>query len=212
MQFLAFPAKDDAILANMKNKNDIIMETSGNLGFFYSNQCHMTIPNSTLNDNREEEWCSNIVDRGSSDRPWITFRIKDKKMKIHGYALRNGCCYHSCCCDDSGAIIDYYCCCDLYTFSLQGSNDNKTWKTLHRVEKKRDFYHCKYEIYNFNAYEPFTYLRLYDEEPYPGCAFCMIINQIEFYGETVKSFNDYSYEDDQDLDESVSIIGKVKTE
>ena len=212
IEFIAFPAKDDSIFEHIQNKEDIITDSSGSLGFFYKSKCHLSHPNSTTSNSNRDEWCSNIVDKNSNSKPWISFQIKNKKMRIHGYSLRNGCCYHSCCCDENGKIIDYYCCCDIYSFSLQGSNDKKNWKTIHKIEKKRDFYHCKFETYEFETTEPFIYLRIVNDEPYPGCTFCMMINQVEFYGKTIPSFDNDFYENDAENDESVSIIGKIKHE
>ena len=61
-------------------------------------------------------------------------------MRVKRYSVRNGCCRYSCCCTEDGKIVDYGCCCTLYSYSLQASNDNKTWKVLHRVEKDKSFY------------------------------------------------------------------------
>ena len=211
MQFIAFPSKNDAIFEKITNKQNIVAEASGSLGFYYSGKCHMSYPNLTFAGSNSDEWCSNIIQTGSNMKPWISYKILNKKMKIHGYSLRNGCCYHSCCCNNENKIIDYYCCCDLYSYSLQGSNDNSTWKTIHKIEKKKDFYHCKFETYNFEPTEPFVYLRIINDEPYPGCTFCMMINQIEFYGETIDSYgSDFYLNDDPENDETVSIIGKIK--
>ena len=47
------------------------------------------------------------------------------------------------------------------------------------------------------------------EEPRPGCPKCMQINQIEFYGQLFDAFRPLITNDD-DPEESISIIGKVK--
>ena len=131
-------------------------------------------------------------------------------MKISRYSIRNGCCHYWRCCDENDRIIyDSNCCCYLYSFSLQASNDNFTWKVLHKVEKDNDF-----DIFQTKTFEleeisqPYKYLRFVVDEEYPNCYKYMQINQIEFYGENV--FNEYvPYSENTDDDESISIIGRV---
>ena len=154
----------------------------------------------------------NIQRKGSDEKPWIQFFLKNKAMRLKGYALRNGCCYYDyCCCDpETGKYLDYYCCCQLYSFSLQGSNDNKTWKIIHRVEKDDTIRICQIKTYEFDMTEGFQFIRLVMDEEYPGCPKCMQLNQVELYGETIYSSYYSSYEDDLDNEESISIIGKIK--
>ena len=171
----------------------------------------MSYPNLTFAGSNSDEWCSNIIQTGSNMKPWISYKILNKKMKIHGYSLRNGCCYHSCCCNNENKIIDYYCCCDLYSYSLQGSNDNKEWETIHKVEGKKDFYYCKYESFEFDKLQVFKYVRFVLDKQWSGCQRCMQINQIEFYGSTYSTNSDLDpYLNNNDSDESISIIGKVR--
>ena len=210
MEFVAFPTKNNAIFANEMKKNTDIVEThvSGSLGLYYSGKCHKTYPNQTLFSDEKQDWCSNIG-KSKEAKPWITYNLKGKSMKISGYSIRSGCCWYTCCCVDDDTMVDGYCCCRLYSFSLQGSNDNKTWKTIHKVEKDNNFWECKantYELKNNN--EQFMFLRILLDEQLPGCKFCMQINQIEFYGDVIDSQFAGSFESD-DNDESVSIIGKV---
>ena len=135
-------------------------------------------------------------------------------MKVSRYSVRNGCCHrYMCCCDDeNGKIIDYdaRCCCRLYSYSLQASNDNKTWTILHKVEKDEKFYFCETKTFELKEKSsPYTYFRFVLDEEYPHCIKCMQINQIELYGETVSSIYS-SCPDNDDEDESISIIGRVK--
>ena len=209
--FIGFPDRSDSIFNNPKNRNSMRVESSGSLGLYYSKKCHLTYPNSTISNEKTNEWCSNVISNGNGN-PWISYYLPNRKMKIKGYSIRNGCCYHSCCCTDENGNNEpsFYCCCRLYSFSLQGSNDNVTWTILHKVEQKRDFYYCKYETYEFEMSEPFTYLKIQLDERFPECPFCMTINEVDFYGEVLGSY-DIDDQDYEDTDESISIIGKIKS-
>ena len=211
MQFIAFPERKDALLAN--NPSDVYTEASGSLGLYYKGKCHQTYPNETFHEDKQMDWCSNVVKTGTDEKPWIQYHIKNKKIKLTSFAIRNGCCYYPCCCTDDNTIYDYECCCILHSFSLLGSNDNKTWVTLHKEEKIRDFWSCQYKTFDLESESQyFNFIRLVQDEPYPGCIFCMQINQVELYGKL--SYSEYNF-DNNDLDEndeSVSIIGKIRRE
>ena len=63
------------------------------------------------------------------------------------------------------------------------------------------------KTYEFEPTGTFKYIRFVQEKEYPGCPFCMQLNQIELYGHA----NDMFFNDEaEDNDESVSIIGKLK--
>ena len=207
MEFVAFPSRNDGLLSVNKDKVDTFV--SGSMGLFINDKCVTTVPNSTLIEDKKIDWCSNIAKKGDVD-PYIAFSIKGKAMKLKGYSVRNGCCWYYCCCtDENGVITDTNCCCELYSFSLQGSNDNITWKTIHKVEKETNFYHCLFKTYEFPETESFRFVRFVQDEEYPNCPKCIQINQIELYGTTVTS--DFALTQDEiDNDESVSIIGKVR--
>lgn len=212
MEFIAFPERDDAIFKSVSTAtpNSIQTSSSGSMGKYMNGKCLQTFPNETLNDNAKSEWCSNIASK-DQENPWISYTIKNKAIKATGYSVRNGCCYFICCCIDDETDIDYDCCCELYSFSLEGSNDNKTWKTIHSVKKDSMIRFCEVKTYSFKEKtEPFRYIRFKHDEARPGCPNCIQINQIEIYGDTVDMASasyDESYDDN---DESVSIIGKVK--
>ena len=201
--FVAFPEQRDALL--LPNLKNLKIDASGSLGLYYGGKCHQTFPNETVSQNKDLDWCSNIAENDNS-KPWISYSIKNQKLRVRAFSIRNGCCVYDCCCLDDSRLIDL-CCCRLYSFSLQGSNDNKTWKTIHKVEKQRDIFYCEYKTYDFPLTEGFTFIRLIQDERMPGCSFCMQVNQIELYGELSASFQD---EMNEDNDESVSIIGKLK--
>ena len=215
LSFVSLPDRKDAIL-NSQQSVRINIESSGSLGIFLGDsKCHPTFPNQTLVGDKYKDWCSNIG-KDATDKPWIQYSLPNKQMKITGYAVRNGCCYYDyCCCElETGKIIDYYCCCRLYSFSLLGSNDNRTWTVLHKVEKDTTFRYCQLKTFEIQKTQAFRFLRFVLDEEKPGCQKCMQINQIEFYGEALTSpFSDFnSFEDDGENEESISIIGKVKRE
>ena len=207
VKYVAFPDKGDALFH--ANQGKVITSASGSLGLLnFDDKCEMTYPNQTLVANEYLDWCSNIAS-SKENMPWITFSIKNKRMRLTGYSLRNGCCHYACCCTEDGHVIDYACCCRLYSYSLQGSNDNKTWITIHKIEKKQDFYWCKFETFDFPRTQEFQYVRIIQDEEWPGCPKCLQLNQIELYGDTIDGQFYDSFEGD-DNEESVSIIGKVR--
>ena len=207
MQFIAFPERNDALLGG-KQIADIFVESSGSIGLHYDGKCHQTYPNQTLIVNERLEWCSNIASNHEV-RPWIQYSLKNQMMQLTGYSIRNGCCRYYCCCVEDGRDIDAGCCCILYSFALQGSNDNQTWVTIHKIEKDSHFYDCAMKTYLFDEKtQPFRFVRLIQLEEWPGCPRCIQINQIELYGQSIVSpFSSYEQEED---DETISIIGKVR--
>ena len=176
----------------------------------------MTNGTETLAADEYKDWCSNIVKNKNDPNlnPFIQYSIKGKQMKVTRYSVRNGCCrYYTCCCtEEDGPVLDYDCCCSLNSYSLQASNDNKTWTVLHRVEDDKTMYYCAsktFEIDQKMEGKVFTYFRFVLEKELPGCPKCMQINQLELYGDVlVESYMAYS--GNADDDESISIIGRVK--
>ena len=207
IQFIAIPERSDSLMNMASHPFEIT--ASGSLGMFYDGKCNPTFPNQTLITDEKYDWCSNIPDDGGS--PWIAYHIPHHSMKLKGYAVRNGCCRYICCCDPTTqGWIDDKCCCELFHFSLQGSNDNHTWKVIHQIHDDSSFFHiCEYRIYEFPLTESFKYVRFVLDEQRDGCERCMQINEFQLYGETIRSL-DYSFEEDNE--ESVSIIGKVRRE
>ena len=209
MEFVAFPEKANAIFKTSASRGDKIdISSSGSLGLYFDGKCHQTYPNETIRQDEGMDWCSNIVDAKSGDKPWVSYSVKGRGMRLSAYSVRNGCCWHPCCCTDDNRIIDGACCCRLYSYSLHGSNDNKTWTLIHKVEKDDEFYDCQFKTFEFKQTQSYAYIRFMLDEEYPGCPRCMQLNQLELYGETTDSF--LSMNADDESDESVSIIGKVK--
>ena len=206
--YVAFPESKDALFSQ-STRGSVDIETSGNLGLYYDGKCHKTFGNETIIADEYREWCSNMVKdkKDSSLNPFIQYSIKGKQMKVTKYSVRNGCCRNVCCCDDEADFIDTRCCCKLYSYSLIASNDNRTWKTLHKVEKDNTFYYCAIKTFDIKEAAPYVYYRFVLDEEWPGCPKCMEINQIEFYGDAFDS--NHAYSEITDEDESISIIGRV---
>ena len=209
--FIAFPESKEAIFAH-ESKDMISIETSGSLGLYVNGKCNKTYGNETISSEQTTDWCSNIAEdkKNPEKNPFIQYSIKGKQMRVKKYSVRNGCCRYLCCCTDDGKIVDYGCCCYLYSYSLQASNDNRTWTILHKVKKDRNFYYCETKTFELERESaPFTYFRFVLDEEWPYCQKCMQINQIELYGKTV-SFSYDLYDDNPDEDESISIIGRIR--
>ena len=179
---------------------------------YHDGKCIKTHGNETLTGEDRYEWCSNIAtDRNdTSKNPWIQYSIPGKFLRVSSFALKNGCCRYASCCDETNSYMDYECCCLLYSYSLQASNDNKTWTVLHKVEKDKSYEYCSVRSFDLEQVSaPFRFFRFVLDEEYPGCPKCMQINQIELYGDKVMTgFVDYS--EGSDEDESISIIGRIK--
>ena len=199
---IPFEAKSNNIFK--EHYKDLIITASGSIGQYYNHTCVKTNPEQIFdNIERKTDWCSNI-NKTKTDNPWVSVHMNSKKMVVTGYALRAGCCYYGCCCMEDGKRV--FCCCDLYSWSLQGSNDNLTWITLHSVQADRKFYDCANRQYDITPTgEAYKYIRIIQDQPWPGCNFCICLNKFELYGKVDMQF----YDSDADADEDVSIIGKV---
>ena len=202
LEIIPFPERSDNILK--KHPNDVVVSSSGSLGQWYEGKCNPTLPEHAVNSvPRKSDWCSNM-NKSKHDHPWLIIGVRDKSISLRGYALRSGCCHYSCCCYDD---LDDECCCEFYSWSLQGSHDNSTWKTIHKVEKDNSFNYCMNRNYDVQIDESFEFIRLIQDEPRPYCNFCICLNKIELYGTTSDSNSIHSIEDNED---SVSIIGKLR--
>ena len=213
MELVSFPQRDDAIFEPLHENNEVMAFASGSIGFYKDGKCQKTSPNMTLGkDDMLVDWCSNVVkkDENVNTKPWISYRIKNKRIRANGYAIRSGCCYYGCCCIDDDTFVDNVCCCSLFSFSLQISDDNKTWKTIHSVEEDQKLLDCTNRVYKFNKVEEFTFVRLMLDKPRPYCENCFALNKFELYGEAIKGNSAYFSDSDDENDESVSIIGKIK--
>ena len=201
-QIIPFEERKDSVLR--ENEKLIQVSASGSIGQMRKGKCEQTIPEHIFDaEERKTDWCSNI-NTSKTDKPWISVSLKGKAIKLSSYAIRAGCCFYACCCMD-GKYVDG-CCCDLFSWSLQGSHDNSTWKVLHKVDEDRKFYGCSNRFYTIEEKESFEYIRLVQENPWPGCNYCICLNKIDLYGTTTTGNYDYL---NDDSDETVSIIGRV---
>ena len=209
MELIAFPQRKDAIFESLHENNEVVSFSSGSIGYYKGGKCQLTSPNMTLGkDDETTDWCSNIAMQGEGEgKPWIAYRVKNKKIRASGYSIRSGCCYYECCCIDDTRDIDKYCCCSLLSYSLQVSDNNMTWRTIHSVENDENFWACTNRDYKFNKVEEFTYVRLILDKQRLHCENCFALNRFEIYGETINGAYDTESEDEND--ESVSIIGKI---
>ena len=93
----------------------------------------------------------------------------------------------------------------IYSWSLLGSNDNKTWTKIHSVEKDTELKICEEKSFPVDTRKSFSMFKFIQDEPEPGCWYCINIKRIEFYG----SMNEENSEEIS-IDDEVSIIGRIK--
>ena len=111
-------------------------------------------------------------------------------------------------------MYDYAYCvhCCLYSWSLQISNDNKTWETVHKISKDDSMRDCKDSTYTLDKSYTTKYVRLIQDEACPGEPPCLAINRVELLGDII-SDNSQSEEEEfvsfHDDDDDVSIIGHI---
>lgn len=191
-----FNEQFDGVFKNTYNENHVSVSASGSRPcFFYKlDKDVLTKPESAIDPNDTLEWCSNI-NNSKNDNPWIMTSFKDRKLSLSGYSIKSGCCEET------------NCCCLIYSWSVLGSNDNKTWTTLHSVEKNKEVSECVEKSFRVDKKESFSMFKFIQDEPEPGCWYCMDISKLEFYGTIFE--NDNSNEDISNEDE-ISIIGRVK--
>ena len=194
-----FPFNDkfDGVFKNTYNEGDVSVVASGSSECFFHSlgKDILTKPESVIDPEDKLEWCSNF-NRSKTDYPWIAAIFKDRKFTMSGYSIKSGCCE-----------LASVCCCNIYSRSILGSNDNKTWSKLHTVEKDKTFRKCEEKTFKVNEKGSYSMFKLIQDEPLPGCWFCMSISKLEFYG---SSNNDKGNEIPNE--DEVSIIGRLKSE
>ena len=187
----------------------ILIEASGSSKQLINGSMQMTQPEYAIYPwTKSYDWCSNCA-HTYEEHPYITFSLKNKLFKFNGYFVRSGCCYRNgCCCEDD---FYHYCieCC-LYSWSLQISDDNKTWTKVHSVEKDREMRRCKEKTYKLDKEYTAKYVRFFQEEPCPGDPPCIAINQFELLGDVAgEDARDEEFVSFHDDDDDVSIIGHI---
>ena len=187
--------KFDGVFKNTYNEKDVSIVASSSSQCYFSSlgKDILTKPESAFDPEDKLEWCSDI-NRSKTDYPWIAAIFKDKKLTMSGYSIKTGCCESD------------WCCCIIYSWSVLGSNDNKTWTKLHSVKKNKELNYCDERSYRVDKKGSFSMFKIIQDEPEPGCWYCMDISKIEFYG----SLRESNIEEITNEDE-VSIIGRVKS-
>ncbi|EAY07926.1 hypothetical protein TVAG_064740 [Trichomonas vaginalis G3] len=197
----------DGIFKKVFHENIISIDVSGSSQQDINGSMQVTKPEYSIYPwDKDYDWCSNCG-KSYDEHPYISYSLKNKKLKIKGYFVRSGCCYIGCCCEEYG-----YCAkCCMYSWSLQISDDNKTWKEVHRVEKDYDMRRCREKTYNFDQEYECKYVRLIQNEACPGDPPCLAINKLDLLGDVIaEGVSDkeefVSFHDD---DDDVSIIGHI---
>ena len=159
----------------------------------------LNTPSDVINPDSYYEFCTKY----KKEKQWFAVQFTEKSVKLKSYAIQLGCCYFY----DS-------CCCELYSWVLEGSNDNTTWSVLDKEDKLSDFYYCNSRTFELKkASQPYSYFRITQTETKPNCDSCIGMMRMEFFGDLVAkgSYRPEISEDAGD-DEEVSIIGHVKHE
>ncbi|EAX95943.1 hypothetical protein TVAG_077850 [Trichomonas vaginalis G3] len=199
----------DGIFSKVYNSKIINIYASGSSKQYINGSRQITKPEYAIYPwDKTYDWCSNCA-HTYFEHPYITFSLQSRKIKIKGYFIRSGCCYEEgCCCEDEFYHRCFDCC--LYSWSLQISDDNVTWKDVHKVEKDKEMRLCKEKSYELDNTYTTTYVRIIQNAPCPGYPPCIAINKFDIFGEVVgeQVEEDFvSYHDDDEDD--VSIIGHI---
>ena len=133
---------------------------------------------------KKYDWCSNCA-RSYDNMPYITFSLTNKLFKFNSYYIKCGCCDNDCCCDDDYYNYCFDCC--LYSWTLQISDDNKTWKNVHKVDSDATMIRCAEKSYELESTYTARYVRLIQDRPCPGYPPCIALNRFEFFGDAVNS-------------------------
>ncbi|EAY21072.1 hypothetical protein TVAG_173300 [Trichomonas vaginalis G3] len=200
--------ESNAIFKRVHSQNKIVISASGSSKQYINGSIQLTKPEYAIDPiDKSYDWCSNCG-RSSTDFPWIIFSLEKAKIKLEKYYLRAGCCYDGCCCED----LSYCVRCCLYSWALQISNDNKTWKDVHKVDKDESMEYCAEKTYQLSETYTAKYFSIIQTEACPGEPPCLCLNKVEFFGDIIADdgigeIDDFvSYHDD---DDDVSIIGHI---
>ena len=194
-----FNNKFNGVFKNTYKENVISVAASGSHECFFAEigKDILTKPESVIDPEDELEWCSNI-NSSKTDFPWISTTFKNKKLSLSGYSIKSGCCKY---------MYDG-CCCFIYSWSILGSNDNKTWTKIHSVEKDQELGICEEKSFQVDKKGSFSMFKLIQDEPEPGCWYCMAISRLELYGTLSEDDN----VEEASSEDEVSIIGRIKKE
>ena len=153
-------------------------------------------PSDIIDPNSYYEFCTKY----RKDKQWISIHFNKQSVSVTSYSLQLGCCYFY----DS-------CCCDLYSWELEGSNDNETWCLIDKREKIDDFTYCQSRDFKIkHKQRPYSYIRLTQTSPKPGCQYCIGLLRMELYGDISDGMRPIL--EDDSFEDEVSIIGHIKHE
>ena len=156
----------------------------------------LTKPESVIDPQDKLELCSNI-NKSKNDRQFLATVFEGRKLALSGYSIRSGCCEY----------LSSRSCYLIYSWSILGSNDNRTWTKIHSVEKDKEHEDCKEKSFKVGEKGSYSMFKIVQDEPEPRCWYCMNINKLKFYGSMSESDGDVVLNDDE-----ISIIGRVKRE
>ena len=214
MNFLIFPLfgkcqEINGIFKRVYSDKIIVLDVSGSSKQYINGTKQLTKPEYAIYPwDKSYDWCSNCG-RSYDEHTYITFSLTNKRFKIKGYFVRSGCCYEDgCCCEEYRYCVR----CCLFSWSLQISDDNKTWKEVHRVDRDYEMRRCKERTYDFDKEYTAKYVRLIQNEPCPGDPPCIAINKLDLLGDVIGPDSNQIEEDFvsfHDDDDDVSIIGHI---
>ncbi|EAY16283.1 hypothetical protein TVAG_423360 [Trichomonas vaginalis G3] len=194
-----------SILKNAYKQNIIEYSASGSSSQNINGTIQKTKPEYAFNQiEKDYDWCSNCG-HSRKEHPYLILHIKNRTMNLQGYYLKSGCSNKIECCCFEGVSYCAECC--LYSWSFQISNDNLTWKTIHKVEKDKEMRRGKEKTYKFSETYNAIYVRLIQDEACPGDPPCLALNKIELIGTYDGSEILPDFFDNEDDD--VSIIGHI---
>lgn len=200
----------EGVFSKHFNRGDIIIATTGSSKQTINGTLQYTKPEYSVYPYvKRFDWCSNCG-TNYEYHPWISYSIRNHRIRFNGYFIRCGCCYGRCCCNDDIFDYCYYCC--LYSWSILISDDNETWTEVHRVVKEKTLRRCNEKTFNLDKEYTTRFVRIYQNEPCPGEPPCISLNKIELLGTTIRddqanSEDFVSFHDDDE--EDVSIIGHI---
>lgn len=205
---LSLSVDSKGIFSKYYNDKIIMIDAVGSSKQRINGSLQMTKPEYSIYPwEKQYDWCSSCM-RSYDEHPWISFYLSNRQIRLKGYYVRAGCCNkNTCCCEEKY----YYCseCC-LYSWSLQISNDNKTWTEVHRVDKDKSLRRCAEKSFELDKEYTTTYIRLIQNEACPGDPPCIALNKFELFGNVVgEELGQSDFYSSPDEDDDVSIIGHI---
>ena len=208
------------IISSLYKSGKVSVFSSGSGKIWADEDWHQTKAENAIDPNYGKnqphygyDWCSSCNET-LEDTPSIGIEFLNSYIRVEKYVIRNACVENGCYCQETY-------CCSLYSWELQGSVDNSTWNTLHRVNGER-LYPCEEKVYSLDGKKGlYSFYKLVHVGSLPGCWSCFTFNKLEFYGEITDDNlenriaqdlyenEDYEYDDGTN---STKTIGKKREE